>query len=116
MRIDVFLPFLKKAKKGLIQTPTSWLTRGARLVLPAALFSDLQTGKPGLIRRGLKWIGPTWHSAPLRRVVQGTCLAIFLALFFYVCWPYTARPAPTWTNWVAAETNAPERTIKFLRG
>lgn len=116
MRIDVFLPFLKKAKKGLIQTPTNWLTRGARAVLPAALFSDLQTGKPGLIRRLLKRIGPTWHSAPLRRVVQGTCLVLFLVLFFYVCWPYTARPTRTWQNWVAAEADLETQQVKFLRG
>ena len=116
MRIDFFLPFLKKAKKGLIQTPTSWLARGARRVLPSVLFADLQTGKPGLIRRCLKWIGPSWLSAPLRRAVQGICLATFLILFFYVCWPYTARPAASWTNWVAAETNPPARSVKFLRG
>lgn len=115
MRLDVFLPFLKKAKKGLIQTPTGWLTRGGRLILPAVLFSDLQTGKPGLIRRLLKWVGPTWLSAPMRRAVQGICLATFLVLFFYVCWPYTARPTQTWSNWVAADTNLAARSVTFLR-
>lgn len=116
MRIDFFVPFLKKAKKGVIQTPTRWLTRAARMVLPAALFSDLQTGKPGLARRFLKWIGPTWLSAPVRRIVQGICLATFLVLFFYVCWPYTARPTRSWQKWVAAETNAEAKTVKFQRG
>jgi ferredoxin len=115
MRIDFFVPFLKKAKKGVIQTPTNWLTRAARAVLPAALFADLQTGKPGLIRRLLKWMGPTWLSAPVRRVVQGICLATFLVLFFYVCWPYTAQPTWTWQNWVAAETDVEAKTVKFLR-
>src|SRR5262245_651826 len=105
LRLDVFLPFLKTDKKGLIQTTTSMFMRGARYVLPAAVVSDLQTGKPGLIRPFLKWAGPTWLSAPVRRAVQGICLATFLVLFFYVCWPYTARPAQSWTNWVAADTN-----------
>jgi NAD-dependent dihydropyrimidine dehydrogenase PreA subunit len=104
MRLDIFLPFLKKAKAGVVQTPVRWLTRGARRVLPAALFSDLVTGKPGLLRRWLKWTGPSWASAPVRRAIQGICLIAFLVLFFYVCWPYTARPARTWENWVATET------------
>lgn len=116
MRIDFFLPFLKKAKKGVIQTPTNWLSHAARRILPGAFFADLQTGKPGLIRRFLKWIGPTWLSAPVRRVVQGICLAAFLILFFYVCWPYTARPTHSWQNWVAAETIPETHTVKFLRG
>jgi NAD-dependent dihydropyrimidine dehydrogenase PreA subunit len=116
MRINHFLPFLKKAKKGVIQTPVNFVSRAFRLVLPRALVADLQTGKPGIIRRGLKWIGPTWHSAPLRRVVQGCCLALFLVLFFYVCWPYTARPARTWHNWVAVEQDADRQTIKLMRG
>jgi NAD-dependent dihydropyrimidine dehydrogenase PreA subunit len=104
MRFDIFVPFLRKAKAGVVQTPVRWLTRGARKILPAALFSDLVTGKPGLVRRTMKWLGPTWASAPVRRAIQGVCLALFLVLFFYVCWPYTARPARTWDNWVAAET------------
>lgn len=32
-------------------------------------------------------------SSPLRRFVQAACLLLFLMLFFYVCWPYSARPA-----------------------
>jgi NAD-dependent dihydropyrimidine dehydrogenase PreA subunit len=104
MRLDIFVPFLRKAKAGVIQTPVRRLTRVARKVLPAALFSDLVTGKPGLVRRWLKWAGPTWASAPMRRAVQGICFTLFLLLFFYVCWPYSARPARTWENWVATET------------
>jgi hypothetical protein len=121
MRLDIFLPFLRKAKAGVIQTPVRWLTRGARNILPAFLFSDLVTGKPGLVRRTMKWLGPTWASAPVRRAIQGLCLVLFLALFFYVCWPYTARPARTWENWVAAETltrraseGAPASDVKLV--
>jgi ferredoxin len=68
MRLDHFLPFMKKSKYG-------------------------------PVRRWLKWIGPTWLSAPLRRVVQGVCLVAFLVLFFYVCWPYTARPVEGSAEW-----------------
>ena len=33
-------------------------------------------------------------SSPARRVIQAVCFVLFLVLFFYVCWPYTARPLP----------------------
>src|SRR6187402_3254913 len=114
MRLDIFVPFLKKAKGGVIQTPVRAANRLARRVLPKALFSDLVTGKPGLVRRWLKWAGPSWLSAPVRRTIQGICLVAFLVLFFYVCWPYTARPARTWENWVAIETDAAARTVTFV--
>ena len=57
---------------------------------------DIIYPNPG---RRLKWFGPTWLSAPLRRVVQGVCLVAFLVFFFYVCWPYTARPVEGSTDW-----------------
>jgi len=47
----------------------------------------------------LKKTLPTWYYAPLRRVVQSLCLLLFLVLFFYVCWPYSARPAPHPIGW-----------------
>ena len=114
MRLDLFVPFLRKSKKGVVQTPVKWTTRAARRVLPAALFSDLQTGKPGLVRRFLKWIGPTWLSSPVRRVIQGICLAAFLVLFFYVCWPYTAQPARMWDGWVAIESDRATGAAKLI--
>ena len=43
--------------------------------------------KPGWTRRLLKRIGPTWLSAPVRRVIQAICFIAFLWLFFYVAWP-----------------------------
>jgi NAD-dependent dihydropyrimidine dehydrogenase PreA subunit len=106
MRLDIFFPYLRKAKAGVIQTPVRSISRGARKVLPAFLFSDLVTGKPGLVRRWVRWLGPTWASAPVRRTIQGVCLVAFLVLFFYVCWPYTARPARTWEGWVATLTRS----------
>jgi len=64
MRLNLFLPFWRRSK----QTPV-----------------------PGLLRQGLKRLGPTWRSSPVRRFVQTGCLGAFLWLFFYVCWPYGSR-------------------------
>ena len=36
-------------------------------------------------------MGPTWLSAPVRRVIQTACMVLFLILFFYICWPYGSR-------------------------
>jgi ferredoxin len=96
MRLDIFLPFLHKPKKGTTPRKDRWLTRVAKSVLPATLFADPATAKPGLVRRMLKRLGPTWHSAPMRRFSQAAFFLLFLWLFFYVAWPYSARPARTW--------------------
>jgi ferredoxin len=98
MRLDLFLPFLRKPKKGSAPPSDGWLIALARRVLPARWLADRATGKPGLLRRALKWIGPTWLSSPVRRAVQVVCLLLFAWLFFYVCWPYSAQPARTWGN------------------
>lgn len=45
------------------------------------------------LRKLLRFFGPTVVSSPLRRLVQAGCFLLFLSLFFYVCWPYGARPA-----------------------
>lgn len=42
----------------------------------------------GKVRRWIRRRLPTWMSSPARRVVQATALLLFLALFFYVAWPY----------------------------
>ena len=99
MRVDFFLPFLRKPKKGTEPAPPGRLARMARRILPSSWFADLQTGKPGLIRKTLKRIGPTWLSAPVRRLVQSVCFTGYLVLFFYVCWPYSARPVPDVEGW-----------------
>ena len=93
MRLDWFLPFLRKKKKKETLAPAAWIVRTAQRVLPQSLFADRVTGKPGLIRRVLRRIGPSAVSSPLRRVVQAMCFVAFLVLFFYVCWPYSAKPA-----------------------
>ncbi len=61
---------------------------------------------PRPIRRALRVLGPTWVSSPLRRIIQSVCLAAFLGLFLYVCWPYTARPAPAWHGVTPLEVDA----------
>jgi ferredoxin len=47
----------------------------------------------------LRRIGPTWRSAPWRRVIQVLCLALFFHLFFQVSWPY----APVFTSQILAD-------------
>lgn len=96
MRLDLFLPFLRKPKKGSTPRPDSWLTRASKRILPTSLFSDQTTAKPGRLRRFWKWLGPTWLSSPVRRIVQAGCFLLFLWLFFYVAWPYSSRPSRVW--------------------
>ena len=94
MRLDWFVPFLRKKKKDETLGALPLIVRLAQWILPTFFFADRETGKPGLIRRTLKWIGPTMLSSPVRRMIQGVCFVAFLWLFFYVSWPYTAEPLP----------------------
>lgn len=89
-RLDHFLPFVRKRR--LPPGRPSWLTLGARRVLPERLFFDPVTGKAGVIRRLLQRLGPSVLASPVRRLSQAVCFLGFLWLFFYVCWPYHARP------------------------
>lgn len=98
MRLDWFTPVLRKPKADQPLRRRGLLIRVAQRVLPATLFSDPTTKRRGLIRRGLRWIGLSWLSSPVRRVCQGVCFALFLWLFLYVCWPYGARPPEVWRN------------------
>jgi len=92
MRLDLFLPLLKRPKPGrdrMIARPLRNLAAG---FLPDRLFSQTAAKiQPGLVRRILKSIGPTWLSSPVRRIVQAVCFLAFLWLFFYVCWPYGGK-------------------------
>jgi ferredoxin len=81
LRLNHFLPFFRKRKRD--EPPARPVS-----VPWAPLISDRETGRKGLIRRGLKALGETWHSAPLRRTAQGLCFLGFVALFSWVCWPY----------------------------
>ena len=63
-------------------------------------FLPRHKGKPGLGRRLLKLLGRSWLASPLRRTVQLLSLVVFMWLFLFVCWPYTAQQARTWPGWV----------------
>jgi ferredoxin len=43
----------------------------------------------------LRKIGPTFRASPVRRAIQVTSLGLFLWLFFYTAWPYSADFRPT---------------------
>lgn len=111
MRLDVFLPFLRKPKKGQpppIELPIYRLTK---TVLPAPLFADPAAAQPGLIRKTLKRLGPSWLSAPVRRISQTGCFLLFVWLLFYVCYPYHARPAREWKNFAPQPPDATGLTL-----
>jgi ferredoxin len=112
MRLDLFLPALRKSKPG-EPSRSRPLTRLAQRLLPADWFSNLVTKQRGLVRRVLRWLGPTWLSSPVRRLVQAFCFALFLWLFFYVCFPYTARPAKVWPGW-QPQSIAADNTIVLV--
>lgn len=48
--------------------------------------------KPGPARKLLKWMGPVWHSAPLRRTIQTAMFVLFLWCLYHVAWPYSEKP------------------------
>jgi ferredoxin len=93
LRLDWFLPQLRRVRSG-EPTNTRWLGRLLQRLLPSSLRSDRNTKKRGLIRRSLRHLGLSWLASPPRRVIQATCLIVFLISFFYICWPYDAQPAP----------------------
>src|SRR5688500_11264025 len=110
MRLDLFLPALRKPKPGVPERPRP-LTRLAQRLLPARWFSNAVTKQRGLVRRVLRWLGPTWLSSPVRRLSQALCFALFLWLFFYVCYPYTARPASVWPGWQPQSIGADDTIV-----
>ncbi|MDZ7618736.1 MAG: 4Fe-4S binding protein, partial [Patescibacteria group bacterium] len=69
----------------------------------------------GRMRRWLRRLGPSWAASPARRLVQTGCLLLFLALFFWVCWPYSAEPAATWRGWVPIEVDTVTGRITVAR-
>ena len=90
MRIDWFLPALRKSQD---ETPAhrTWLTV-FRAWMPVAWRSNHRTKQRGRIRKRLRWLGASWLYSPVRRLSQSVCFLAFLWLFFFVCWPYTAKP------------------------
>ncbi len=106
MRLDIFLPALRKPKAGQAPRRRGLPYRIARRLLPSSLFSNPNTKQRGLARRFLRWIGLSWLSSPVRRVVQGACFVAFLWLFFFVCWPYSAHPPQVWKGWMPTQVDA----------
>ncbi len=92
IRLDWFLPQIRKRRPGQ-SLDQRWLGRWLRGILPDRLRSDHETKKRGALRRWLRLLGISWLASPPRRVVQASCLILFLVSFFYVCWPYDAKPA-----------------------
>lgn len=99
MRLDWFLPAIRREKPNTAPVKRSAFVIGAKRLLPAWLFSDWKTKRRGVIRRGLRKLGMSWLASPNRRIVQSLSLGIFLVLFFWVCWPYDAQPAKSWSGW-----------------
>ena len=116
MRLDIFLPVLRRPKRGEPPSLDGWLVRVARRLAPASWFADRASGRPGRIRRVLTRLGPTWRSSPLRRLVQAACFVLFLALFFCVCWPYSARPSRVWPGWSTQQANETGQLILTTAG
>lgn len=111
--LNWFLPALRKDPRAGVRL--RWLRR----FLPDALLSSRQTKQRGLLRRGLRRLGTSWLSAPVRRCTQAVCFALFLILFFWVCWPYDAQPAPAGkvsTGWRLLEIGPDGRSLRFAGG
>lgn len=93
LRLDWFLPQLRRRRSG-DSTNLRWGGRWLRRLVPKRWISDHTTKQRGGIRRMLRRLGLSWLASPVRRLVQSICLIVFLVLFFYTCWPYSARPVP----------------------
>jgi len=63
--------------------------RSANIFVPFAARRNSRGGRRWALRV-LEKIGPTWRCAPVRRITQVLCLALFGYLFFHVAWPYAA--------------------------
>ena len=119
IRLDWFLPVLRKEKEGRPARSGGWTYRVAKRFLPKFLFSDRQTKTRGAARKWLRRLGVTWLSAPVRRTVQSVCLVAFLWLFFVTCWPYGAKPATPEVpslDWQVVSANQDDGTVKFEQG
>ncbi|MCF7763864.1 MAG: 4Fe-4S binding protein [Verrucomicrobia bacterium] len=113
MRLDHFLP--ARRRKDRPAPRPGIFKRALRQFLPSVLFTNPETRKPGLLRRVLKRLGPTWVSSPLRRIAQTAFFLLFLWLFFHVCWPYRATPPPVWRGWIPVEVDLASRKIRLER-
>lgn len=92
LRLDWFTPALKRMPAG-HELERSLPGRWLRSLLPIGWKSNHSTKQRGQLRIQLRRLGLSWLASPVRRVVQAACLLAFVGLFFYVCWPYDARPS-----------------------
>ncbi len=117
LRLDWFLPQIRRRKAGQ-SLQLRWGGRVLRAFLPQRLLSDHATKKRGLFRRGMRRLGISWLASPPRRVMQSICLVAFLFSFFYVCWPYTARPEAagrTSTDWAFSQIDQQTGELQFSK-
>ncbi len=116
MRLDWFLPTLRSDRPGNRRRYPGRIRAFGIRVLPRFLFSDHHRMRRGLARRVLVRMGPVWAAAPVRRLIQSSCLVIFLYLFFWVCWPYSAEPVAPSTGWNPAEFDYERATVSLSAG
>jgi ferredoxin len=105
MRLDWFLPVIRRPRPDAPLRPRSRVVRFAGRLLPRRLFSDWETKRRGLVRQWLRKLGLSWLASPNRRIVQSICFVTFLALFFWVLWPYSAEPARSWSGWTPVDVD-----------
>lgn len=91
LRLDWFLPAIRRLPAG-TNPSKAFLGRWMRWLSPG-MHSDWQKKQRGRGRRLLRTLGLSWVASPIRRLSQTTCLLLFCWLFFYVCWPYNAKPS-----------------------
>jgi len=103
MRLDWYVPVIRRPSDKVPAKRRSKLVRVARRLLPSSLFSDWSTKERGLLRRATRRLGLSWLASPVRRLSQTVCFLLFLTLFFYVCWPYDAQPAESWSGCIPSE-------------
>jgi polyferredoxin len=113
LRFNWFLPFLRKSIKGPPRKAPGLLVRLCTAIIPARLSSDVRNGKPGLFRRILKTLGKSWSYSPFRKASQAFFFTGFCVLFFYVAWPYSARPARLWHGWTPIEVDPESGVTKI---
>ena len=91
LRLDWFLPMIRRRQPN--DSPAhSALGRWLRRFAPKSWISNHATKKRGTLRRWLRKFGQSTLASPVRRVIQAICLTVFCVLFFFVCWPYDAKP------------------------
>ena len=117
LRLDWFWPALRRIKPD--QSPShSLIGRLLRRITPISLQSDHKTKRRGWFRKTIRKFGLSWSASPIRRISQTVCMLVFLGLFFYVCWPYDARPAANGQmskNWTFQTIDQESGEFSFLQ-